>query len=76
MCAACRLCMECGESEHLPECELTWLQGYRRSQPVRIGNAASEQLQLDAYGEVADAIMSMVRAGMDLDPRLSRLQPI
>jgi GH15 family glucan-1,4-alpha-glucosidase len=39
-----------------------------------MGNAASEQLQLDVYGEVADAIMSMVRAGMDLDPRLSPLQ--
>ena len=59
---------------HLPECELPWLRGYLRSQPVRMGNAASEQLQLDVYGEVADAIMSMVRAGMDLDPRLSHLQ--
>jgi GH15 family glucan-1,4-alpha-glucosidase len=59
---------------HLPECQLPWLQGYRRSQPVRIGNAASEQLQLDAYGEVADAIVSMRRAGIQLDPRLLRLQ--
>lgn len=59
---------------HLPECALPWLRGYKGSQPVRTGNAASEQLQLDVYGEVADAIMGMVRAGMDLDPRLSRLQ--
>lgn len=59
---------------HLPECELPWLCGYRGSQPVRMGNAASQQLQLDAYGEVADAIVSMSRAGIHLDPRLLRLQ--
>jgi GH15 family glucan-1,4-alpha-glucosidase len=59
---------------HLPECELDWLQGYRRSQPVRMGNAVSKQLQLDVYGEVADAIVSMQRAGIRLDPRLLILQ--
>ncbi len=59
---------------HLPECELPWLEGYRRSQPVRIGNAASEQMQLDVYGEVADAIVSMKRAALRLDKRLLRLQ--
>ncbi|HEX4485136.1 MAG TPA: glycoside hydrolase family 15 protein [Terriglobales bacterium] len=59
---------------HLPECELPWLQGYRRSKPVRMGNAASEQVQLDVYGEVADAIVRMKRAGIQCDPRLLRLQ--
>ncbi len=59
---------------HLPECELPWLQGYRRSKPVRIGNAASEQPQLDVYGEVSDAIVSMKRAGLHSDKRLLRLQ--
>lgn len=59
---------------HLPECELPWLCGYRDSQPVRMGNAASQQLQLDVYGEVADAIVSMSRAGMHLDSRLLHLQ--
>ena len=59
---------------HLPECELPWLQGYRGSQPVRMGNAASEQMQLDVYGEVADAIVSMKRAGLHLDKRILRLQ--
>jgi GH15 family glucan-1,4-alpha-glucosidase len=40
---------------YLPERELTWLSGYEDSRPVRIGNAASEQLQLDIYGEVLAA---------------------
>ena len=39
----------------LPEQELTWLPGYEKSSPVRIGNAASEQFQLDVYGEMMDA---------------------
>src|ERR1019366_9142946 len=39
----------------LAERELKSLPGYERSSPVRIGNAASEQLQLDLYGEVLDA---------------------
>jgi len=59
---------------HLPECELKWLRGYRRSQPVRMGNAASEQLQLDVYGEVADAIVSMERAGIRPTQRFLQLQ--
>jgi GH15 family glucan-1,4-alpha-glucosidase len=58
---------------HLPECELPWLRGYHESGPVRIGNAASEQLQLDVYGEVADAIATMARAKLRLDPRLRSL---
>ncbi|MGC2299608.1 MAG: glycoside hydrolase family 15 protein [Acidobacteriaceae bacterium] len=60
--------------QHLPECQLLWLEGYEKSRPVRMGNAASEQLQLDVYGEVADAMMNMTRAGLRLDPRLSQLQ--
>jgi GH15 family glucan-1,4-alpha-glucosidase len=40
----------------LPELELDWLSGYKDSQPVRIGNAAYEQHQLDVYGEVMDAL--------------------
>ena len=59
---------------HLPECEIPWLRGYRRSQPVRMGNAAVEQLQLDVYGEVADAIVSMKRHGIRPSERLLQLQ--
>jgi GH15 family glucan-1,4-alpha-glucosidase len=40
----------------LTEWQATWLSGYENSRPVRIGNAASEQLQLDIYGEVFDAL--------------------
>src|ERR687887_2884888 len=40
----------------LTELELPWLPGYERSKPVRVGNAAIEQFQLDVYGEVMDAL--------------------
>ena len=44
-----------GERE-LAERELAWLPGYENSKPVRIGNAAAGQLQLDIYGEIASAL--------------------
>ncbi|HTW74840.1 MAG TPA: glycoside hydrolase family 15 protein [Steroidobacteraceae bacterium] len=40
----------------LTEWEVPWLAGYEASRPVRVGNAAAEQLQLDIYGEVMDAL--------------------
>ena len=40
----------------LPETELTWLSGYEDSLPVRTGNAAAGQLQLDVWGEVLDGL--------------------
>ncbi|HEY3076954.1 MAG TPA: glycoside hydrolase family 15 protein [Burkholderiales bacterium] len=40
----------------LPEMTLPWLPGYEDAQPVRIGNAAANQLQLDVYGEMMDAL--------------------
>jgi GH15 family glucan-1,4-alpha-glucosidase len=45
---------------HLMEWEVPWLSGYEKSSPVRIGNAAAEQLQLDIYGEVMDAFYHLL----------------
>jgi GH15 family glucan-1,4-alpha-glucosidase len=46
------------------ELKLPWLPGYEGSQPVRIGNKAFEQLQLDVYGEVMDAFYQARRGGL------------
>lgn len=51
----------------LTELELPWLPGYARSAPVRIGNAAAAQCQLDVYGEVIDALYVARTAGLDPD---------
>jgi GH15 family glucan-1,4-alpha-glucosidase len=48
----------------LNELELPWLSGYEGSTPVRTGNAAYSQFQLDIYGEVADTLFQCRRAGM------------
>jgi GH15 family glucan-1,4-alpha-glucosidase len=45
----------------LPEWEASWLPGHRGSVPVRIGNAATSQFQLDVYGEIADAQYALAR---------------
>ena len=49
--------------QRLTEEEIEWLPGYENSKPVRIGNAASEQIQLDIYGEMLDSFFH-ARHGM------------
>ncbi|MEU1375533.1 glycoside hydrolase family 15 protein [Streptomyces triculaminicus] len=48
----------------LPERELSWLPGYERSAPVRTGNEAVGQLQLDVYGEVIDSLYAARGGGL------------
>jgi GH15 family glucan-1,4-alpha-glucosidase len=48
----------------LPELELPWLDGYESSRPVRVGNGATEQLQLDVHGEVVDAFYQARTKGL------------
>ncbi|MFD7663488.1 glycoside hydrolase family 15 protein [Streptomyces sp. NPDC059788] len=52
----------------LPETELDWLPGYEGSRPVRIGNGAATQRQLDVYGEVIDTLHHGQAAGLQLAP--------
>ncbi|MEZ0311178.1 MAG: glycoside hydrolase family 15 protein [Myxococcota bacterium] len=57
----------------LTELELPWLSGYADSKPVRTGNAAAEQFQLDVYGEIADAMAKTLAAGAPPDDNDYRL---
>lgn len=58
----------------LRESELEWLPGYERSRPVRIGNAAHTQMQLDVYGEVMDALHQARVAGLGASAETWALQ--
>ena len=49
----------------LTEREVPWLDGYESSKPVRIGNAAADQLQLDVFGEVIDALHQARLGGLE-----------
>ena len=60
--------------EHrLGEWEVPWLPGYEGSRPVRIGNAAHTQLQLDVFGEVMDALYQARRGGLPASSEAWRL---
>ncbi|MEV7276287.1 glycoside hydrolase family 15 protein [Streptomyces sp. NPDC093111] len=58
----------------LPETTLPWLRGYADSAPVRIGNAAVEQFQLDVYGEVMDSLSRAREAGIPAERHAWNLQ--
>jgi len=65
-----------GGERWLPELIVPWLPGYENSSPVRIGNGAYEQFQLDVFGETADAIFQTLKAGMKPSERGRALQPV
>jgi GH15 family glucan-1,4-alpha-glucosidase len=58
----------------LTELQLEWLDGYEGSRPVRIGNAAHRQFQLDVFGEVATAMHLARAGGLPSDERTWRIQ--
>ena len=59
---------------HLTELELDWLPGYENSKPVRVGNAAFKQYQLDVYGEVMDVFHLARRLGLPQSEDAWRVQ--
>jgi GH15 family glucan-1,4-alpha-glucosidase len=63
-----------GGERRLKEFTLPHLKGYEDSQPVRIGNAAAEQFQLDVYGEVIDALHFARTVGLTTSPDAWKLE--
>ncbi len=59
---------------HLTELEIAWLPGYEGSKPVRVGNAAYKQYQLDVYGELADVLHLTRRLGLPASEDAWRVQ--
>lgn len=65
-----------GGERWLPELIVPWLPGYEKSAPVRIGNAAYEQLQIDVFGEIADAMLQTLKGGMPPSARGRAIRPV
>ncbi len=63
-----------GGERRSPEMELDWLPGYENSSPVRTGNGAWNQFQLDVFGEIMDALHLARRRGLEPDGNAWRLQ--
>jgi GH15 family glucan-1,4-alpha-glucosidase len=65
-----------GGERWLPEQIVDWLPGYEKSAPVRIGNDASRQLQLDVFGEILDAMQQAMKAGIAPSERGLAMQSV
>lgn len=63
-----------GGERRIPETELPWLRGYAGSAPVRVGNAAVNQLQLDVYGEVLDSLYLARSTGLASERHAWKIQ--
>jgi GH15 family glucan-1,4-alpha-glucosidase len=61
-------------TRRLPEIEIDWLPGYAGSSPVRVGNAAHAQFQLDVYGELMDALHQSRDRGIEPEPHAWQVQ--
>jgi alpha,alpha-trehalase len=62
-----------GAETSVQEVDLPHLDGYRGSRPVRIGNGAMDQIQIDVYGELADWALAYQQLGGEVDDRLARI---
>src|SRR6185312_4043223 len=62
--------------KRLDEFELPYLPGYENSHPVRVGNAAAKQLQLDIFGELADVLSLARKAGLPAAPRRTEIREL
>ncbi|MDT7952592.1 MAG: glycoside hydrolase family 15 protein, partial [Acetobacteraceae bacterium] len=61
-------------ARRLDEYEASWLPGWQDSRPVRIGNAASNQIQIDVYGELLDSFDVAARAGIERTERIAEVE--
>jgi GH15 family glucan-1,4-alpha-glucosidase len=62
--AAAQIMYGIGGERRLSEWEVPWLPGYEGAKPVRIGNGAHDQIQMDVYGEVMDALYQAAKGGL------------
>jgi GH15 family glucan-1,4-alpha-glucosidase len=65
-----------GGERWLPELVIPWLPGYENASPVRVGNAAAQQLQIDVFGEATDAMFQAHKGGMARSTRGRALRAV